>query len=619
MKKLYYLNEEEKERILNMHRNASQKHYLRENKSKIFEERDLILESTPKTIKEKIRDIFWWISKRMLPIRDEPRFKTKLFGKNRGQKRLSLTQKTKETVLNQLSDFFTNNNLKSNSGKIYFVKKSNLTYKQLYENQVKDLEALASTTDDPAQAASLTKVINRIKTTLLGGYKYKNVTNNEEIYVLDGSKLYDEIKQNPDNYEFIENIKANEELLLNNPYIMDISYNFNTINDILTKKSMGENLSPNEIEFLNKLKTEEIWAGYDSENGFKMIEYGGNRYMNDPRGRSYSAQGILQNIDYVRPRGLRNSFLYRWAHGSPMAAIITYATFFVGGASGLKLVEWAAGGLIKTGLRNWARYLGFTIPTDLDTGLKDSCSKMFKNLAVDEGEVKKTIETIKILAKDTNDKYNQELKLALNNNTNTIENICKCADALIFQEVYDISVNKMIVVKNHIDEKMKLEVAQKEKEKSMIRAIENFEKSEQNLTVKVKNYENVPPIKMTGGDLINFGGLVDCPIEHKYALASGDYELIFFPSTQLIKGKDDEPAKWVGRINWKYSILIYQMDGKKYYKCKEVTGNTSEAEKIQQEFKNFIENNNWTNENLNQGKEKLDDYKKQFEAALGIR
>ena len=36
MKKLYFLNEEEKERILNMHRNASQKHYLRENKSKIF-------------------------------------------------------------------------------------------------------------------------------------------------------------------------------------------------------------------------------------------------------------------------------------------------------------------------------------------------------------------------------------------------------------------------------------------------------------------------------------------------------------------------------------------------------------------------------------------------------
>jgi hypothetical protein len=47
MKKLFLISEEEKERILNMHQSASQKQYLKENKSNIFEEESLITEGNP--------------------------------------------------------------------------------------------------------------------------------------------------------------------------------------------------------------------------------------------------------------------------------------------------------------------------------------------------------------------------------------------------------------------------------------------------------------------------------------------------------------------------------------------------------------------------------------------
>ena len=47
MKKLFLISEEERERILNMHQSASQKQYLKENKSNIFEEESLITEANP--------------------------------------------------------------------------------------------------------------------------------------------------------------------------------------------------------------------------------------------------------------------------------------------------------------------------------------------------------------------------------------------------------------------------------------------------------------------------------------------------------------------------------------------------------------------------------------------
>jgi len=52
MKKLYFLNEEEKERILNMHKDATKKQYLIENKNIINEDIELINEQRAKKIKD---------------------------------------------------------------------------------------------------------------------------------------------------------------------------------------------------------------------------------------------------------------------------------------------------------------------------------------------------------------------------------------------------------------------------------------------------------------------------------------------------------------------------------------------------------------------------------------
>ena len=189
MKKLYFLNEEEKNRILNMHKDASKKQYLTENKSQVFESRELLTENPIKGLRNIFNRVADWFS-----------------GKNKTGKKINLTpnliDSIKQKMKIKLKDFMTDQDMiitlvpdqqtprGIDGTEFYDVKLINFDEGLDWEKIMKDLEDGKKETPEPLKI-----VMKKIDYEKLGKPKLLNYKDGKFTKVGKNKKIKTEPKQ----------------------------------------------------------------------------------------------------------------------------------------------------------------------------------------------------------------------------------------------------------------------------------------------------------------------------------------------------------------------------------------------------------------------------------------
>lgn len=557
MKKLYFLNEEEKERILNMHRNASQKHYLRENKSKIFEERDLILESRPPSwLRKKFGEIIAWIMK---PFKgrggspDQKRADVVI-----GKRTQEVINEAREIVKEHLKDF-------DFAGEVKFV------------------------TEDTSQTIS-----NLIK--------QFNAEKLEIINKRGGKGISPEVKKEY-NVQIDELQKQIDELTKrkeNKIYKVVSTTNIKDILDIINKKVRREVLNDNDKKILENLSNSEMLKRYDAENK-SVIDYiildDGRMIPNQQgptaAGIEYTAKSKLKSN--LKPKGVTNWEGVRWAKMSPRNMFIYFITRAALGLATPFGIYYTLQALIMGGKGYGTLWDYVFRDPNVDNsakGLKNLCTQLAQAVPYTENGKETSFNS---LTKTTND-VDKKIDSILKENFKDDKDVCGCESYILYRHIYDeIGKSQFNKVKNHLMNIIKPIKDKKELEEK----IEKFYETEFEFTQQIPRYKEKTK-KLQGRYVVNYSGTQGCLEDLLYNINRLKPELIGMIGADE---KKIEPSSF---------IVYYDKEGNLSYKCKKLEKNVFQ---IVDDARTLIDQNP---ENLEweQIVEKLNKYRNQLETAL---
>lgn len=659
MKKLYFLNEDEKKRILHMHKESTKKQYLIENKSEILLERgwlewlrgvrrdDLFSSSSTRS-----DDELYGTGKR--PVKVDPTFRWSTISKT-----MAYRNKVKSQLDKWFKKYIFNDKDKLVGDSLYKIKKTNINPKtKLTEKLTEIAKRLDKKSTTYENDEKIRQQLRNEKFELMS-YLFDDVVEIQdyktfEMYpVRKSNKVeYDKWlnlqKNNPDRYEFIEAGNKRVVDFDETIYKIEDRIDMSDIYNILDARMQDIPLTTEQVEIINKLKTGSFMAyndNADSKVRFVNID-GDNIILGNITTKSLSV--IPPYIGKVKPQGFQNWMVVRkFAVATPgYKFIIGSAAFlgtglglgtlgYIGAKAGVDLYSEAARFFQNGGMTFFSA--GYILPADyMDNLLAESCSLKYgykdtadfidKWLSKFTGKQNTIVSSLVDLVKKSGaGKFGimygntKEFQKKVDELFKTGDDVCSCANTKMFRQVADWEVGPMFVDRpfTNILYKKINKILQEEKTKKDAQAavqpfIDKFNDYDFSFIKKKIGPQfityNIPIIKWKGKKILKYAQCENCSPDIMKNLVQGSK----FHMYTMCCNKNEE---FFENVTF---IIIETSEKDLYFNCKKITkGTNQKIDQILSDAKKYMTTHDFIKDgDVNQGYQKMEKFNNDFQTAI---
>lgn len=513
------MNEEEKERILNMHKDATKKQYLIENKSIINENIELINEQWWKKIKQFVNNLYHSPA----PV-------------IKGKGTLKKIERISQSLLKKYKDLrvVDDNNI------VRIVTKGPDPQKR-----IKELKTQKKEFDEKIFQESMNKI----------GKKESSP---------DWQKAEQKISYYRAQISNVEN-EINNMKGITSTYKITNEVNLDDIQKILNKRvGEGQKLSDQDLEILQKLESGNLLKVKDKAKKdifYDELEIDGEDFLftNDVNGGmiklSTGAESIVKS---QKTYGLLNTRLLRSMRASLWNNVLIFGKVFLFGATPISIIIWTTPKLWNYGISNWKSIGGTPETTTKDEKLIKSCESFFR-AGIKENE--SYLNGIVTSARNNKKNVENFKKEVMSKTTNGVVDICSCAKSFPFTKVKEVSNNRIV---DGLYEVWNQFINKREFEKKQETQLEDFKQTTFDTNYakqfggKVSLDKN-ESIEFNGSQLLVWSGVENLPLDKKM-------ELVYHQEFKLIGVVGDKKKFQDG------TFCIYKYNGKDYFFGKEVNG-----------------------------------------------